>query len=72
MIDELENEILETRAIVSKFISNEQKHTEESNNKLKEEISTLQSRLEEHDNELSKNKLFFYFLKKIFLIKKPL
>lgn len=61
MIEELENEILETRVIASKFISNDQQQKEESN-KLKDEISILQSRLEVHNNELSKKKSNFFFL----------
>ena len=53
MIDALENEILETRTIVLKCVSNEQKQMEETNNMLKEEIGHLQSRLEACTSELS-------------------
>lgn len=60
MIDELENEILETRVIVSKRISNEQNSMGEANQKLKEEINNLQSSLEASNNELSKYKLILY------------
>jgi hypothetical protein len=57
MIDELENEVLETRVIVSKCISNEQNNMRETNNKLKEEINHLQARLDANDNEMSKYEL---------------
>ena len=62
MIEELENEVSETRVIVSKLHSNELKNIEESNNKLKEEKNQLQSRLEEISNELSKTKSSFVLL----------
>ncbi|XP_070496323.1 early endosome antigen 1 [Chironomus tepperi] len=52
MIEELENEISETRIIVSTFISNEKKNMEETNFKLKEEIGHAQSRLEACNNEI--------------------
>jgi len=62
MIDELENEILETRVIVSKYIFNEQNNMRETNQKLKEEIHNLQSSLEASNNDLSKNKMILYHI----------
>lgn len=53
MIEELEAEIAETRVIASKTGGAEMKELEESNNKMKEELSDLQKRLDEATSDLS-------------------
>lgn len=54
MIEELEDEITETRALASKAGGGDLKKLEEDNKSLKEELSALQKRLADASNEIGK------------------
>lgn len=54
MIEELEDEVTQTRGLVSKIGSDEMKQLKENNQKLEEELKNLQTRFDEKTNEIRK------------------
>jgi hypothetical protein len=58
MIEELEDEIAETRVLASKAGGGDLKKLQEDNKNMKDEVSTLQKRLTETSNEIGKLSTF--------------